>query len=92
MQKMDFTIEISEKEKQDTDALVENLLADKMVMNYATKHNIPLSVIKSHPWSIDEWRKTTKPCESCKGLACCTARIEGYQNMPIYDGILAMPL
>lgn len=90
MQKMDFTIEISEKEKQDTDVLVKQLLDDSMVMNYAVKHNIPLSVIKSHPWSIDEWRKETKPCESCKGLAYCTARIEGYQNMPVYDGILKM--
>lgn len=88
MQKMDFTIEISEKEKQDTDALVEQLLADPMVMNYATKHDIPLSIIRSHPWTIDEWRKQIRPCESCKGLAYCKAQIEGYQNMLVYDGIL----
>ena len=88
MQKMDFTIEISEKEKHDTDALIQQLLADQMVMQYVTEHHIPVSVIRSHPWTMDEWRKQMKPCEKCRGLAFCKADIEGYQNMPVYDGIL----
>lgn len=88
MQKMDFTVEVSDRQKEETRELTEQLLKDPEVLALAEKQNIPLSVIASHPWTVDEWRRETAPCRGCRGLAVCRARVRGYQNMLVYDGIL----
>lgn len=88
MQKMDFTVEVSETAKKETEALAESLLQDPMVRQFAEEHKIPSAVLLKHPWMVDEWRKSVAPCRDCRGLAFCTSAVRGYRNMLAYDGIL----
>ncbi len=88
MQKAEFNVKITEKQKADTDKLIAALKDNAAVKYMLRSGQIPLSCIERSPWKVRDWLVAFKPCQGCKGLSSCGQKRTGYYDNLVYDGML----
>lgn len=66
----------------------EELKANKDVQQVFLHNHISLSQIDSHPYTIQRWFDSYKPCLKCRGLSSCSQKQKGYFDNLVDDGML----
>lgn len=88
MNKVSFTDSRDASAIQQSQKLSKELKENKDVQQLFLHNNISLNQIDSHPYTIQRWFDSYKPCLKCKGLSNCMQKQKGYFDNIVDDGML----
>ncbi|MCR4951715.1 MAG: ATP-binding protein [Solobacterium sp.] len=88
MQKAEFNVSVTDRQKEETEKLIEALRNNPAIRYLFKANNIPEEYLRKSPWKLRDWLVAYKPCQGCRGLENCGQKKRGYYSSLVYDGLL----